>query len=51
MTPVSGCATGLHTLTVTTAVDHLLQAGDGDETTAEQANNSLTTTKGFQVNP
>jgi hypothetical protein len=51
MTPVAGCATGLHTLTVTTAVDHLLQAGDGDETLAQQANNSLTTTKGFQVNP
>ncbi|NIM49154.1 MAG: hypothetical protein GTO22_07830 [Gemmatimonadales bacterium] len=51
MTGVSGCATGLHPLTVTPAVDVLPQAGDGDETTAAQANNSLTTTKGFQVNP
>jgi len=51
MTGAAGCATGLHTLTITTAVDHLLVAGDGDETLAQQANNSLSSTKGFQVNP
>ncbi len=43
--------TGAYTLTVTPSITQLPQAGDGGETTAAMANNSVTTTKGLQVVP